>query len=159
MPSELEARLLLPDLAADHPGDPVAFAFAAAARLDEWHPAIVVIKLGELGSVVRVGGRSARIPALNVRVVDATGAGDAFCGGFVVGWLTTGDARVAAACGTVSAADTIGAFGAFRDDRPGPDTLMTRVDGLLGQVAADMADESALRDAAEPLRRAVRAAA
>jgi sugar/nucleoside kinase (ribokinase family) len=155
MPSELEVRLLFPGLAADHAGDPVAFAFAAAEHLDEWRPALVVIKLGALGSVVRAGGRTAHIPALSVPVVDSTGAGDAFCGGFVVGWLATGDPRVAAACGTVSAAGTIGAFGAFRSEPARPKDLLDRLGGLLAEVASGDADESALREAAEPLRRAV----
>jgi sugar/nucleoside kinase (ribokinase family) len=158
MPSELEVRLLFPDLAADHPGDPGTLALAAAERLDDWHPSLVVVKLGALGSVVRVGGRSLPVPAPNVGVVDSTGAGDAFCGGFVVGWLATGDARVAAACGTVSAADTIGAFGAFRTDPVRPHDLLARLDDLLAQVASDEADGPALREAAEPLRRAFGAA-
>ena len=51
-------------------------------------------------------------------VVDPTGAGDAYCGGLVAGWLATGDPVVAAACGTISAGETIGAFGAFGDGPP-----------------------------------------
>lgn len=111
LPSELEARLLFPDLA--HLVG-VDFGFAAAERLDAWAPAVVAVKQGPLGSVVRVARRSSHVPAQpNLSVVDPTGAGDAYCGGFVVGWLRTGDPIVAAACGTVAAAETIGTFGAF----------------------------------------------
>lgn len=130
MPSELEVRLLFPDLAeagdvadageaADAPGlGAVRMAFAAAERLDAWHPALVVVKLGERGSVVRSAGRSVHVPAPPVPVVDSTGAGDAYCGGFVAAWLATGSPVVAAACGTVAAAETIAGFGAFRDSAP-----------------------------------------
>jgi len=111
MPSELEARLLFPDLES---ADDVAFGFAAAERLDGWGPMLVAIKLGAHGSVVRRQGRSAHVPAPVVPVVDPTGAGDAYCGGFVAGWLSTRSLEVAAACGTIAAAETIGAFGAFR---------------------------------------------
>jgi ribokinase len=112
MPSELEARLLFPDLDI---ADAVAFGAAAAERLDAWGPSMTAVKLGERGSVVRSDGRSAHVPARPMAVVDPTGAGDAYCGGFVVGWLTTQDAEVGAACGSVAAAETIGRFGAFAD--------------------------------------------
>jgi sugar/nucleoside kinase (ribokinase family) len=110
LPSELEARLLFPDLEASRPLD---VGFMAAERLDDWRPASVVVKLGELGSVVRRDGHSFHVPAPAVPVVDSTGAGDAYAGGFVAGLLATGDPRVAAACGTVVAAETVGRFGAL----------------------------------------------
>jgi sugar/nucleoside kinase (ribokinase family) len=124
MPSELEARLLFPDIDVD---DPVAFGLAAAEHLDAWQPAAVALKLGALGSIVRMNGVSVHIPALPSKVVDPTGAGDAYCGGFVAGWLATHDMAVAGACGSVAAAETIGGFGAF-------------VEGLLPTSAQRMAD-------------------
>lgn len=114
MPSELEARLLFPDLVAV---DGLALGFAAAERLDAWQPSLVAIKLGALGSIVRWRGRSVHVPAPVVPVVDPTGAGDAYCGGFVAGWLATASPEVAAACGTIAAKETIGAFGAFSNNR------------------------------------------
>lgn len=119
LPSELEARLLLPDLRMP---DLIEFGLAAAERLDAWEPALVAIKLGALGSVVRLDGVSHHVPAEAVRVVDPTGAGDAYAGAFVVGWLVTGDPVVAAACGTVAASETIAMFGAFRDTPEPPGT-------------------------------------
>jgi len=110
LPSELEMRLLYPDLEQLPALD---FAARAAARLDAWRPALVAIKLGSLGSLVRWGGRSVHVPAPTMHVVDPTGAGDAYCGGFAAGWLATGDPRVAAACGTVAAGEVIGRFGAL----------------------------------------------
>jgi sugar/nucleoside kinase (ribokinase family) len=127
MPSELEARLLFPDLVA---ADGLDLGFAAAERLDEWRPALVAIKLGAVGSVVRWRGRSVHVPAPEVPVIDPTGAGDAYCGGFVAGWLPTGSPEVAAACGTIAAADTIGAFGAF-SDRGGAGPRFARMAELL----------------------------
>jgi ribokinase len=157
MPSELEARLLLPDLAERRPGG-VEFAEAASARLAEWDPSLVAIKLGAAGSLVRVGGISWHVPALPVPVVDPTGAGDAFCGGFIVGWLATHDPRIAAACGTVSAAETIAAFGAFPNQPVAAATRLERLESVLRRTAADEADASALLGAAEPIRWLVQSA-
>ncbi len=132
MPSELEVRLLFPDLALT---DPLEFGFAAAERIDAWRPALVTVKLGVLGSVVRRAGRSVHVPAPRVPVVDPTGAGDAYCGGFVAGWLATGDEIVAAACGTVAATETIGAFGAFNDGLPpSPEERLGRLRAVLEAV-------------------------
>jgi hypothetical protein len=44
-----------------------------------------------------------RLPAAAPALVDPTGCGDAFCGGFLVGLAETGDLRTAMACGTVAA--------------------------------------------------------
>ena len=49
--------------------------------------ALLVATLGADGSVALLGGRVIRTPAVRVEVVDTTGAGDAFRGGFVAGWL------------------------------------------------------------------------
>ena len=143
MPSELEARLLFPDIDV---ADPVAFGFAVSERLDAWRPAAVAVKLGPLGSVVRVNERSIHVPALPAEVVDPTGAGDAYCGGFVVGWLVTRDPAVAAACGSVAAAETVGVFGAFRETPPPtPRERIANVDQLLeaGAPARTTAEQNA----------------
>jgi sugar/nucleoside kinase (ribokinase family) len=132
MPSELEVRLLFPDIDA---ADGLGFGFAAAERLDALRPALLAIKLGALGSVVRWRGRSVHVPAPVVPVVDSTGAGDAYCGGFIAGWLATGSPEVAAACGTVAARETIGAFGAFpAGDPPTAIERCERVEALLGDA-------------------------
>ncbi|MYJ77451.1 MAG: carbohydrate kinase, partial [Caldilineaceae bacterium SB0670_bin_27] len=51
------------------------------------------------------------IPTFPTAAVDPTGAGDAFCGGFLVGMAQTGDARQAALYGAVSASFIIKDFG------------------------------------------------
>ena len=65
-------------------------------KLDEqFRPALVVVTLGAEGSLARCGGTEIRTPALPVTVIDPTGAGDAFRGGFIAGWLRYGpDASV-----------------------------------------------------------------
>src|SRR6266702_605676 len=63
---------------------------AQAARvLNAWYPH-VVMKLGADGALFYANGRPdpARVPAPPVeRIVDRTGAGDAFCAGFLPSWL------------------------------------------------------------------------
>jgi sugar/nucleoside kinase (ribokinase family) len=65
----------------------------ALERLEaEFHPSLVVATLGAEGSLARCGGREVRTPGYRVPVTDTTGAGDAFRGGFVSGWLRLGNA-------------------------------------------------------------------
>ena len=47
----------------------------------------VVAKLGPLGAAVLDGGSMLRVPAPEVEVLDATGAGDSFDAGFLHAWL------------------------------------------------------------------------
>jgi sugar/nucleoside kinase (ribokinase family) len=56
--------------------------------LEAHRPSIVGVTLGARGAVARArGGPTIRVPALPVRVVDTTGAGDAFHGAFAWGLL------------------------------------------------------------------------
>ncbi len=48
---------------------------------------IVAVKLGEEGSYITNGRERFRIEAFKVKAVDTTGAGDAFCAGFLFGLL------------------------------------------------------------------------
>jgi ribokinase len=65
-----------------------------------------------------MGKRIWSVPAVPVPVIDPTGAGDAYCGGFIAAFLATGSALAGAACGTVSAAHIIQGFGAFHSPAP-----------------------------------------
>lgn len=56
----------------------------------------VVLKLGGAGAVASDGNRRERIPALRVELVDATGAGDCFCGNLLAR-LCAGDSLFDAA--------------------------------------------------------------
>ncbi|MDR7443303.1 MAG: carbohydrate kinase family protein [Armatimonadota bacterium] len=59
----------------------------AAAALRERGVGVVAVKLGERGAYVDAGSWQGWVPAFDVPVVDTTGAGDAFCGGFLAAWL------------------------------------------------------------------------
>ena len=155
LPSELEVRLLFPDLSELLPMD---LAFAAAQRLDAWRPVLVAIKLGSLGSVVRWGGRTVHVPAPMVDVVDPTGAGDAYCGGFIAGWLATQDPLVGAACGTIAAGEIIGRFGAFApDDGTSVEDRIIRARAILASLppsaGADLPVDERLRQLRSAARR------
>ena len=61
----------------------------AARVISQWGPSVVVIKQGEHGALMKVGGRFYPFPAYPVEVVkDPTGAGDTFAGGFM-GYLAS----------------------------------------------------------------------
>ncbi len=65
----------------------------------------VAVKLGEAGAYVDGAGWRGHVPAYAVEVVDTTGAGDAFCGGFLAavlaGWELNRVTRFANAVGAL----------------------------------------------------------
>jgi fructoselysine-6-P-deglycase FrlB-like protein/sugar/nucleoside kinase (ribokinase family) len=75
----------------------------------------VVVKCGEKGALVGTpGGPPVRIAPPDVAVLDATGAGDTFCGGLAAG-LAIGESLVAAAWrGAATAGAALGASGSLR---------------------------------------------
>jgi ribokinase len=95
-PDVLESRRLpslLKELEFVFPNEPEARAMtgektveAAAMKLACWVP-VPVIKLGQDGSLTVRDGKIVRRKSIRVRSVDATGAGDAFDGGFLHGYL------------------------------------------------------------------------
>ena len=76
---------------------------------------IAGVKLGAAGALIDDGSRSgpAAVPTLSVDAVDPTGAGDAFCGGFLAGLVSTGNALCATLCGTVAASFAVQSYGPF----------------------------------------------
>jgi sugar/nucleoside kinase (ribokinase family) len=86
---------------------------AAARSLTDWGAAVVCLKLGADGVFVyrAVDQASWFIPSLVEHPVDITGCGDAFCGGFLVGWCEKDDLEVAAYYGSVSASFVAEGFG------------------------------------------------
>ncbi|MCS6848109.1 MAG: PfkB family carbohydrate kinase [Anaerolineae bacterium] len=107
LPSDQEAESLFRDEPAE----------MDARRCAEWFanrgPSVVVLKLGADGALVheRGSGRFWHVPALPVRVVDVTGAGDAFCGGFMADFIKHGDPVRAAIAGSVSASFAVQDYG------------------------------------------------
>ena len=72
----------------------------------------VVLTLGMDGVLVNRGGEQFTVPAVETTVVDPTGAGDAFCAGYLAEWVASGDARAAASRGTQVAARAVATVGA-----------------------------------------------
>jgi len=104
----------------------------AARRLIDRGARAAVVKLGAAGCVVLGPGRTGawRVPAYPAVAVDPTGAGDAFCGGFLVGLVQTHDPVEAAAYGTVSASFVVEAVEAFH----GLGVRREQAEGRLGRV-------------------------
>ena len=102
LPSREEVRVRFPKLAPE----------AALDRLAPLARVATVVKLGGRGALVhdRATGRRHAVPAVPVHVKDPTGAGDAFCGGFLAGLVEGRGVLGAAACGSVSASFAIEDF-------------------------------------------------
>jgi ribokinase len=73
----------------------------------------IVVKQGARGCLVFDGPSktTTHLPAIPTNVVDPTGAGDAFCGGFLASFLETRDMIRSAIQGSVSASFAIGSVG------------------------------------------------
>jgi sugar/nucleoside kinase (ribokinase family) len=76
---------------------------------------VVALRMGEAGSLVASRDRPpVRVVAWpGAKVVDVTGAGNGYCGGFLVGLAETGDLAQAARYGAVSASFALEQFGAL----------------------------------------------
>jgi sugar/nucleoside kinase (ribokinase family) len=115
LPSEMEIHSFFRD---EKPG-----LWEAAAALGAMGAAFIDIKLGSRGQYLYESstGRKWHIPAYPATVRDVTGAGDAYCGGFLVGLAETGDAVEAALRGSISASIVVEGQGALYalDTTPG----------------------------------------
>jgi len=96
----------------------------------------MVAKLGERGSLVCDAHSGALIhtPAHRVELVDATGAGDGYCGGFVAGLAAGRPLAECAAMGTVSASYVIEACGALETERPSDAARQARLQRVLAET-------------------------
>ncbi len=85
----------------------------ACRQFAECGAGIVVIKMGSDGSLIfdSAKDRFYRIPVYPGKVVDTTGAGDAFCGGFMAMYVKSGNLIEAGLAGAVSASFAIEGFG------------------------------------------------
>jgi len=74
---------------------------------------VLAVKRGDKGAIAVRGTERVEVPAMPIVVVDTTGAGDTFDGGFLAGWLRGESlrrcAQLGAACGS-STATQVGGF-------------------------------------------------
>ncbi|HEY1941162.1 MAG TPA: PfkB family carbohydrate kinase [Roseiarcus sp.] len=108
MPSRQDGRAIFPEAS---PADTVR-------RFRDMAPdtALIVLKCGAEGSIAHAAGSRdlITVPAFPVAAVDATGAGDSFCGGALVGYVRTANPVQAVLHGAVSASfcvETVGCAG------------------------------------------------
>ena len=92
----------------------------------------VVIKRGEGGQLLYDASTHSRweIPAYPARVTDPTGAGDAFCGGFLAGYRRTYDPLQAVLHGNISSSITVEGYGIFYALDTLPGLAQARLDAL-----------------------------
>ncbi len=107
-----------------------------AEALADMGAGFVVIKRGAGGQCLwdKNARRRLQIPAYPAQVRDVTGAGDSFCGGFIVGLSQTGDPVEAALMGSVSASLTIEGTGALYALGAAPGLKEARLEYLRGGV-------------------------
>jgi len=125
--SELLEQIDVIIAAADFPGaltgKSLGEALGVLAR--DFRAALVCATLGREGSLAFCQGREIRTPAFHVPVVDTTGAGDVFRGGFIAAWLLhegTAEVEELLAYANAVAALKCRMLGA-RQGIPGPDEV------------------------------------
>ena len=128
LPSRQDAGALFPH------ADPIE----AIRRLRDLGPdtPVIALKLGADGVLVHRAGEPAvlLVPPVAHEVADATGAGDAFCGGFLVGLARHSDALQAALMGSVSASFATEATGPEALARASPEAAAFRLAALAGRI-------------------------
>ena len=133
--------VLLTGLTAFLPAEDELRSFFYGRSADLWEMAdalaaynceFVVIKCGERGQYLYDSASHSRweIPAYPARLVDLTGAGDAFCGGFLAGYRRTFDPLQAVLYGNISASLTIEGSGPFYALEALPGLAQARLDAL-----------------------------
>lgn len=74
--------------------------------------ALAVLTCGAEGSVIRRGSERVAVAAAPAKVVDTTGAGDAYAAGFLAGYVAGKNLGECGRIGSLAAAEVIGHFGA-----------------------------------------------
>jgi sugar/nucleoside kinase (ribokinase family) len=112
---------------------------SAANEILAMGPSIVIAKQGEYGAVAITADTYFSLPAFPLEtVVDPTGAGDTFAGGFVGAIATGADIRVAVAYGTAVASYNVEEFGTDRVARLTREEVDTRVAELHALTTFDL---------------------
>jgi hypothetical protein len=128
IPSEEEMRALFQGRISD--------LWQMAEVVSSWGCEFVIIKRGLNGQYLYDSITKARwdIPAYPARVTDITGAGDAFCGGFLAGYLKTYDPMMGALYGGVSASLAVEGQGPFYSLHALPGLAQARLMALKDNV-------------------------
>ena len=128
LPSEEEVRALFQSRSED--------LWEMAEVLSSYGCEMVVIKRGERGQLLYDAAARARweIPAYSSPVVDPTGIGDAFCGGFLAGFRHTYDPLQAVLHGNISASIVIEGHGPFYALEALPGLAQARLEALRQSV-------------------------
>lgn len=126
-PNQVEARLLTGRVV-----DTVEDAYTAAQALRERGPRAVVVKLGERGALYASAQETGHLPALPVRAVDTTAAGDVFTAALAV--------RLAEGCGLEEAVRFANCAAGLKVTRMGAQSMPDReeVDRILGGQAGSV---------------------
>ncbi len=107
-----QVDLVSPDLGEARQMTGQSTAEGMAETLLGWGVPVVALRMGARGSLVATaGGEVYTVPAVPTTVVDPTGAGDAYCGGFLVALGSGVDAAEAGARAAVSASLALEQFG------------------------------------------------
>ncbi len=110
--------------------------WSMAEALGEFGCEFIVVKRGARGQMLydSVSKKRWEVPAYPARVVDATGVGDSFCGGFLAGYQKSYDPLRAVLYGSVSASLTIEGSGALHALEALPGLAHARLESLKGLV-------------------------
>lgn len=106
----------------------------------------VVVKMGGEGSLIfdQVTGRCIELPVYPATVTDTTGAGDAYCGGFLAMYVQSQDLVKAGLAGSVSASFAIEDFGLahmFQVDRSTAEQRLSELAALYSKMYRSAIDE------------------
>ncbi|MBT3188079.1 MAG: carbohydrate kinase family protein [Anaerolineae bacterium] len=107
-----------------------------AEELGEFGCHFIIVKRGKEGQLLYDVNAKKRweLPAYASRVADPTGAGDAFCGGFLAGFQQSEDPLRAAAHGNVSASLSMEGSGPFYPTEVLPGLAQARLDAMLDMI-------------------------
>lgn len=86
--------------------------FAAALAAVRAEVGLAAVTRSEKGSVIVAGSATAEVAAVPTKVVDTTGAGDAYAAGFLAAWTQGKPLAEAGRWGSIAAAEVISHYGA-----------------------------------------------
>jgi len=94
---------------------------------------VIIITLGEEGSLLSTGGGLYAVPAYETRIVETTGAGDAYIGAFLAEYIRGEDPVWCACVGSAAASFVVEAFGPARFGSR--EEVLARAEELYNRVA------------------------